>query len=235
MLRLYIQPKRALRQGRATVRFETPPGQQLQSDWGEVAVEFAGVLTKVYFIVNELAYSRRFHFWCTDSADAEHTYKGLLRSLEYFGGVPQEVLVDNQKAAVLTPAGHERRAALQRTLSGSRRPLRLSAPGLPAVPGPHQGQGQAYGGLHQTALLCALPPLHLLGASQPAGRSLTARGSRPTPANHRQRGGQRSLYSRGTDAARPARRSATTPPITSCASCGWDGYINMPRQSLSLV
>jgi len=105
MLRLYIQPKRALRQGRATVRFETPPGQQLQSDWGEVVVEIAGQPTKVAFIVNELAYSRRFHFWCTDCADAEHTYEGLIRSCEYFGGVPQEVLVDNQKAAVLAPAG----------------------------------------------------------------------------------------------------------------------------------
>jgi len=104
MLRLYIQPKRVLRQGRATVRFETPAGRQLQSDWGEVVVEIAGVLTKVCFMVNELAYSRRFHFWCTDCADAEHTYEGLIRSFEYFGGVPQEVLVDNQKATVLVPA-----------------------------------------------------------------------------------------------------------------------------------
>jgi transposase len=101
MLRLYIQPKRALRLGRATVRFETPPGQQMQSDWGEVVVEIAGVLTKVFFIVNLLAYSRRFHFWCSDSSDAEHTYEGLVRAFEYFGGVPQDVLVDNQKAAVL--------------------------------------------------------------------------------------------------------------------------------------
>jgi transposase len=101
MLRLYIQPKRTLRPGRATVRFETEPGHQLQSDWGEVVVEIAGVRRKVYFIVNELGYSRRFHFWCTDSQDAEHTYEGLIRSLEYFGGVTAEVLVDNQKSAVL--------------------------------------------------------------------------------------------------------------------------------------
>jgi transposase len=101
MLRLYMQPKRGLRQGRATVRFETPPGRQLQSDWGETVVEIAGVPTKVYFSVNELAYSRRFHCWCTDSCDAEHTYEGLIRAFEYFGGVTQEVLVDNQKAAVL--------------------------------------------------------------------------------------------------------------------------------------
>jgi transposase len=102
ILREYIAPKRALRPGRATVRFETQPGEQLQSDWGEVVVELAGQPTKVYFQVNQLGYSRRFHFWCTDSLDAEHTYEGLLRSLEYFGGVTREVLVDNQKSAVLT-------------------------------------------------------------------------------------------------------------------------------------
>jgi transposase len=101
MLRLYIQPKRVLRSGRATVRFETEPGKQLQSDWGEVVTEIGGVRCKVHFIVNELGYSRRFHFWCTDSADAEHTYEGILRSLEYVGGVTKEVLVDNQKSAVV--------------------------------------------------------------------------------------------------------------------------------------
>ena len=101
ILREYIQPKRALRPGRATVRFETEPGKQLQSDWGEVVTEIGGVRCKVHFIVNELGYARRFHFWCTDSADAEHTYEGMIRSLEYFGGVAREVLVDNQKSAVL--------------------------------------------------------------------------------------------------------------------------------------
>src|SRR5574339_160009 len=97
----YIQPKRVLRPGRATVRFETEPGKQLQSDWGEVVTQIGGARCKVHFIVNELGYSRRFHFWCTDSEDAEHTYEGLIRSFEWFGGVPGEVLVDNQKAAVL--------------------------------------------------------------------------------------------------------------------------------------
>lgn len=101
ILREYITPKRALRQGRATVRFETKPGEQLQTDWGELWTEIGGVETKVYFIVNELGYSRRFHFWCAAHNDAEHTYEGLIRSLEYFGGVTQEVLVDNQKSAVL--------------------------------------------------------------------------------------------------------------------------------------
>jgi transposase len=106
----YVQPKRVMRSGRITVRFETEPGKQLQSDWGEVLVEIAGVRRKVHFIVNELGYSRRFHFWCTESEDAEHTYAGIIRSFEYFGGVTTEVLVDNQKSAVLQASnnGHPR-------------------------------------------------------------------------------------------------------------------------------
>jgi transposase len=105
MVRRYIAPKRALRSqeraSRLTVRFETKPGEQLQSDWGEIVVEIGGKATKVYFIVNTLGYSRRFHFWCSERMDAEHTYEGLIRSFEYFGGVTEEVLVDNQKSAVL--------------------------------------------------------------------------------------------------------------------------------------
>jgi transposase len=103
VLRQYIGPKRVLRAGKTTVRFETEPGQQLQSDWSVVTIELGGETLKVHFVVNTLGYSRRFHFWGTDQEDAEHTYEGMIRSLEYFGGVPHEVLVDNQKAAVLQP------------------------------------------------------------------------------------------------------------------------------------
>jgi transposase len=100
-VRDYVRPKRPLRRQRATVRFETPPGKQLQSDWAEVHTVIAGQAQKVAFVVNALGYSRRFHFWSTDCQDAEHTYEGLIRSFEHLGGVPGEVLVDNQKAAVI--------------------------------------------------------------------------------------------------------------------------------------
>ncbi|MCI0410203.1 MAG: IS21 family transposase [Acidobacteria bacterium] len=101
ILREYIHPKRALRPGKATVRFETEPGRQLQSDWGCQPTRVAGEEVRAHFIVNTLGYSRRFHFWGTDREDAEHTYEGMVRSFEWFGGVPGEVLVDNQKSAVL--------------------------------------------------------------------------------------------------------------------------------------
>jgi len=102
LLRGYIHPKRSLRESAATTRFETAPGQQLQHDWGEVNVTVSGQVTRVYFSVNTLGYSRRFFAWATSKNDAEHTYESLIRSFEWFGGSTQQVLVDNQKAAVLT-------------------------------------------------------------------------------------------------------------------------------------
>jgi len=52
--------------------------------------------------VNLLGFSRRFHVWAAPCEDAEHTYESLVRAFEWFGGVPAEVWVDNQKAAVLS-------------------------------------------------------------------------------------------------------------------------------------
>ena len=98
----YIHPKRALRPSKQTVRFETPPGHQLQHDWGELTTLINGERCKVSIAVNALGYSRRFHVWATLSQDAEHTYQSLVETFCYFGGVPQTVLVDNQKAAVFS-------------------------------------------------------------------------------------------------------------------------------------
>ena len=119
VLRQYVGPKRVLRANKATVRFETEPGRQLQSDWSVVTTLIAGQAVKAHFSVNTLGYSRRFHFWCTDSEDAEHTYEGLVRSFEYFGGVPHDVLVDNQKAAVLQPVCMPASLSIQTSGHGS--------------------------------------------------------------------------------------------------------------------
>lgn len=108
LVRKYVRPKRVLRPSRETVRFETDPGRQLQSDWGEYWTIIGEKPKKVHFIVNLLGYSRRFHFWATDSEDAEHTYEGIIRSFEYFGGGTKEVLVDNQKTAVISHRHGER-------------------------------------------------------------------------------------------------------------------------------
>ncbi len=196
VLRQYIAPKRALRPGRAMVRFETKPGVQLQSDWGEVVVQIAGKPTKVHFLVNQLGYSRRFHFWCTDREDAEHTYEGLIRSLEYFGGVPRQVLVDNQKSTVLEHRSgalvrfNERflDLALQYGFAPRAcRPNRARTKGKDErTPALHRTACGAVrckcGGLHQGPFPRPLSLLRELGAPQPAGRALAGRRGRPAGA-----------------------------------------------------
>jgi transposase len=97
----YIRPKRLLRPSKATVRFETAPGEQLQHDWGELFTELGGKRCKVHIAVNTLGYSRRFHVMAAPCQDAEHTYESLVRAFAWFGGVTGTVLVDNQRTAVL--------------------------------------------------------------------------------------------------------------------------------------
>ena len=82
---LHPARKRPLRASRATVRFETGPGEQLQHDWGELWTEIGGIEQKVFIAVNTLGYSRRFHVWGTVSQDAAHTYESLVRGFEYLG------------------------------------------------------------------------------------------------------------------------------------------------------
>jgi len=101
IVRDYVRPKRALRPKRATVRFETEPGVQLQNDWAEIRTVIGGLEQRVWFTVSTLGYSRRFHFWATEVADAEHTYEGIVRAFEHVGGATAEVLVDNQRALVI--------------------------------------------------------------------------------------------------------------------------------------
>jgi len=45
-------------EARATVRFETPPGKQLQIDFGERLVEIGGSKIRAYLFVATLGYSR---------------------------------------------------------------------------------------------------------------------------------------------------------------------------------
>jgi transposase len=48
-------------EARATVRFETPPGRQLQIDFGERRVWIAEELVRVHVFVATLGYSRKLY------------------------------------------------------------------------------------------------------------------------------------------------------------------------------
>jgi len=99
---LYIQPFRPPRQERATVRFETEPGQQAQVDWGSFRYEYAdGREKSIYCFVMTLGWSRAMYVEFTFQGDTASFIRCHLHAFAYFGGVPREVLHDNLKSAVI--------------------------------------------------------------------------------------------------------------------------------------
>jgi transposase len=93
--------RQALRaEARATVRFETRPGQQLQIDFGERRVWIGNKQEKVFFFVATLGHSRRLHVRAFRAKRQEHWFAGMESALRTFGGVPEEVLLDNARALI---------------------------------------------------------------------------------------------------------------------------------------
>lgn len=89
-------------QARATVRFETAPGQQLQIDFGSATVEVDGVRQKVHVFVATLGYSRLGYVAAFRHERQAAWLAGLEGAFAHFGGIPREVLLDNAKALVLS-------------------------------------------------------------------------------------------------------------------------------------
>lgn len=85
---------------RATVRFETPPGKQLQIDFGAATALIAGKRERLHLFVATLGYSRRGYTRACRSERQNAWFDGLEGAFRHFGGVPSEVLLDNAKALV---------------------------------------------------------------------------------------------------------------------------------------
>ncbi|MEM1163656.1 MAG: IS21 family transposase [Pseudomonadota bacterium] len=85
-------------------RFETPPGRQAQMDFAEFSVEFTdepGVKRKVWLFSIVLGHSR----WIWGRFVASQNLQSVLRchiaAFDAMGGVPEEVLYDRMKTAVI--------------------------------------------------------------------------------------------------------------------------------------
>ena len=87
-------------QARATVRFETPPGRQLQIDFGETRVKISGEPVRTYLFVATLGWSRRCWVQAFRHERQSAWFDGIEGAFAHFGGVPKEVLLDNAKALV---------------------------------------------------------------------------------------------------------------------------------------
>jgi transposase len=85
----------------ATTRFETPPGRQLQIDFGERLVEIGGAKLKAFVFVATLGHSRRLHVRAFRHEQQASWFSGLESAFMTFGGVPEEVLMDNPRALVV--------------------------------------------------------------------------------------------------------------------------------------
>ncbi len=99
----FLRPLRHQAYTVAVRRFETPPGQQAQVDWGDLGdiTHADGICQKLNGFVLTLGYSRAMFF---DIA-TDQKLPGFLRlheaAFDYLGGVPEEILYDNTKTVVV--------------------------------------------------------------------------------------------------------------------------------------
>ena len=87
-------------QKRATVRYETAPGHQMQIDFGDTRVWIGGERIRIHVFVATLGYSRRLHIRASQRQRQTDWFEGMEGAFLRFGGVPAEVLIDNAKALV---------------------------------------------------------------------------------------------------------------------------------------
>jgi transposase len=92
------------RQGKLTVRFETPPGQQAQADWmycGKFPTP-EGKSISVYAFVMVLSFSRMLFVRFTTSMRLRELIESHQEAFAFFGGWPKSILYDNMKQVKLS-------------------------------------------------------------------------------------------------------------------------------------
>lgn len=96
IVRNYLRPFKR-KPEEAVIRFETPPGQQLQVDF--TTIRRGGNPLKA--LVATLGFSRATYVRFSQHERQEDWLRGIGEALVYFGGVPRELLFDNAKCLML--------------------------------------------------------------------------------------------------------------------------------------
>ncbi len=85
---------------RATLRFETPPGKQMQIDFGVATVEIGGEKELVHLFVATLGHSRLGYVAAFSHERQSAWFAGMEGAFAHYGGIPREVLMDNARPLV---------------------------------------------------------------------------------------------------------------------------------------
>lgn len=100
----YIQQIRP-RHKEAFLTLSFQPGECAQVDWGSwEMIDVDNVTRRLHFFAMVLGYSRMLYVEFSLSQSQEHFLCAHRNAFEFFGGVPQNVMVDNCKTAVLSHA-----------------------------------------------------------------------------------------------------------------------------------
>jgi len=100
----YVRSKKMDLDEKATVRFETMPGQQGQMDWGffeDHTVLEDGQMKKLYCFLLILGYSRMRYIEFVTDMSTNTLIRCHQNAFRYFGGYPEEILYDNMKQVVV--------------------------------------------------------------------------------------------------------------------------------------
>jgi transposase len=105
VVRRYLRTVRPARR-RVYQEVHYKPAQAMQVDWGECGrVQVGGTTRRVSVFVAVLCYSRLMFIEFTLSQRKAEFYRGIVHALEFFGGSPRAIIVDNLKAAVINGSG----------------------------------------------------------------------------------------------------------------------------------
>jgi transposase len=102
-VKLFVRPLRAAQLGAELTlrRFETPPGQQSQIDWGTATVPFRQQRRVVHVFVLTLGFSRRSYYQVCPNETLPLFLDAHERAFEHFGGHTREHLYDRPRTVCL--------------------------------------------------------------------------------------------------------------------------------------